>query len=99
MKSIQSQLLTVTLAGLLSAASTAVLAQSMTEGSPGSAAPAAGASSFKSFDSNGDGKVSLEEFKMQGGQEQTFSTLDADQNKSLNSEEFAKLGKPSSKPY
>jgi hypothetical protein len=96
MKSIQSQLLTITLAGLLSAASTAALAQSMTEGSPGSAA---GASSFKSFDSNGDGKVSLEEFKMQGGQEQTFSTIDTDQDKNLNSEEFAKLDKPSSKPY
>jgi hypothetical protein len=87
MKSIHPHFLTLTLAGLLSAASASALAQPMPE-----AAPAAGAPSLQSVDSNGDGKISLEEFKALGGNEQTFAEVDANQDKSLSKDEFAKLG-------
>lgn len=90
MKSIHPNFLTLTLAGLLSVASASVLAQSMRE-----AAPATGAPSFQSFDGNGDGEISLEEFKAQGGDDVLFTKLDADQDKGLSQDEFAKLGKPS----
>ena len=89
MKSIHPNFLTLTLAGLLSAASASALAQPMPE-----AAPATGAPSFQSVDSNGDGKISLAEFKAQGGDDQLFAQLDTDQDKSLSQAEFAKLGKP-----
>lgn len=94
MKSLHSHLLTLTLAGLLGAASASALAQSMAE-----AASPAGASSFKSFDSNNDGQISLEEFKAQGGDEQVFTEIDADQDKRLSQDEFARLGKPSPQRY
>lgn len=94
MKSLHSHLLTLTLAGLLSAASAPALAQSMAE-----ATSPAGASSFKSFDSNKDGQISLEEFKAQGGDEQVFTEIDADQDKRLSQDEFARLGKPSTQRY
>jgi len=92
MKSIHPNFLALTLAGLLSAASASALAQSMPD-------TTAGASSFKSFDSNGDGKISLEEFKAQGGQEQVFTETDTNQDKSLSNDEFSMLGKPSTKRY
>jgi hypothetical protein len=94
MKSIHPNFLTFTLAGLLGAASASALAQPMPE-----AAPATGAPSFQSIDSNGDGKISLAEFKAQGGDDQVFAQLDTNQDKSLSQDEFAKLGKSSTKPY
>ena len=100
MKSIRPHFLTLTLAGLLSAASASALAQSMPDTAPETSfSPTAGASSFKTFDSNGDGKISLEEFKAQGGQEQVFTATDANQDKSLSNDEFSMLGKPSTKRY
>ncbi len=90
MKSIHPNFLTLTLAGLLGAASASVLAQPMPE-----AAPATGAPSFQSVDSNGDGKISLAEFKALGGDDHIFTQLDTDQDKNLSQDEFAKLGKPS----
>lgn len=96
MKSIHPNFLTLTLAGLLSAASASALAQSM----PGTSfSPTPSASSFKSFDGNGDGNISLEEFKAQGGQEKIFTETDANQDKSLSNDEFSKLGTPSTKRY
>ena len=89
MKSIYPNFLTLTLAGLLSAASASVLAQSM---SGTSFSPAPSASSFQSVDSNNDGKISLEEFKTLGGNEQVFAEIDANQDKYLSKDEFAKLG-------
>lgn len=90
MKSTHPHFLTLTLAGLLGAASASALAQPMPE-----AAPTTGAPSFQSIDSNNDGKISLEELKAQGGDEQLFIALDTDQDKSLSNDEFSKLGKPS----
>lgn len=90
MKSIHPRVLTLTLAGLLGAASASALAQPMPE-----ASPATGAPSFQSLDSNGDGKISLTEFKAQGGDDRIFIKLDTDQDKGLSQDEFAKLGKPS----
>jgi hypothetical protein len=58
------------------------------------AAPAAAGPGFQSVASNGDGKISLAEFKAQGGDDQLFAQLDTDQDKSLSQAEFAKLGKP-----
>lgn len=89
MKSIHPNFLALTLAGLLSAASASVLAQS-TSGT--SFSPAPSASSFQSVDSNNDGKISLEEFKALGGSEQTFAKTDANQDMYLSKDEFAKLG-------
>ena len=92
MKSIHPNFLTLTLAGLLSAASASVLAQS----TPGTSfSPAPSAPSFQSVDSNNDGKISLEEFKALGANEQIFAKTDANQDKYLSQDEFAKLGKPS----
>lgn len=89
MKSIHPNFLALTLAGLLSAASASVLAQS----TPGTSfSPAPSASSFQSVDSNNDGKISLEEFKALGGSEQTFAKTDANQDMYLSKDEFAKLG-------
>ena len=90
MKSIYPRVLTFTLTGLLGAASVSALAQPMPE-----AAPATDAPSFQSVDSNNDGKISLAEFKALGGDDQTFTKLDTDQDKGLSQDEFAKLGKPS----
>lgn len=98
MKSIHPHFLPLTLAALLSAASVSVLAQSMPDTAPGVSAPApapasaTGAPSFKSVDSNADGKVSLKEFKALGGNEQLFAKIDANQDKYLSEDEFAKLG-------
>lgn len=97
MKSIHPRFLT--LAALLSAASVSALAQSVPEPVPGGSAPAASAPSFISFDSNSDGKISLKEFKAQGGNEQAFTGIDANQDKNLSKDEFSNLGKPSPKPY
>ena len=94
MKSLHPNVLTLTLAGLLSAASASVLAQPMPEAAPAISAPAAaaGAPLFQSVDSNKDGKISVAEFKALGGNEQIFAEVDANQDKSLSQEEFAKLG-------
>lgn len=94
MKSIHPNFLTLTLAGLLSAASASVLAQPTAEAAPAVSvpAPASGAPSFQSVDSNKDGKISLAEFKALGGNEQIFAEIDANQDKSLSQDEFAKLG-------
>lgn len=98
MKSIYPNLPVLTLAGLLSAVSASALAQSPS--TPGTSfSPAAGASSFKTFDSNGDGKISLEEFKVQGGKEQSFTEIDTNRDKSLSNDEFSRLGKSGAQRY
>jgi Ca2+-binding EF-hand superfamily protein len=70
-------------AGLLLAA-TPVLAQAGPGGGGGMARPAM---MLQQFDSDGDGKVSQEEFR--AGHDQRFSTLDADGNGQISREEFA----------
>lgn len=92
MTSIHPHFLTLTLAGLLSAVSAQALAQSITKAPPDGAASSAAAYIFKSYDSNGDGVISPEEFRDKGGQEQTFTELDTNQDKRLSNDELVKLG-------
>jgi Ca2+-binding EF-hand superfamily protein len=58
------------------------------------AAPALAASSapnFKTFDSNGDGVISLDEFVALGGQTPTFRAADVNGDNRLDPDEFAKI--------
>ena len=54
------------------------------------ATPKAAPPSFKDYDSNGDGKVSPEEFRARGGDEQAFRDADANRDDRLDSDEFTK---------
>jgi len=99
MKSINPRFLTLALAGLLSAASASALAAQSMPGTPGTPASPSGAPSIKTYDSNGDGEISIEEFKPQGGQEQAFREGDANQDKSLSSDESLKKDKPGTNRY
>lgn len=78
MKSINHHFLMLSLASTLS---TVAIASSL-------ATPAM--SGFKTYDSNGDGSISLQEFKAQGGQEQAFRAGDANRDNSLTQDEFVK---------
>lgn len=73
-------LLNLTMSTLLStlAAGTALAA----------ATPKAAPTSFKDYDSNGDGKVSPDEFRARGGDEQAFRAADANRDDRLDSDEF-----------
>lgn len=74
-----NRILSLTLAGLLSAtAATAAVAQSTAPTAP----------DFQAFDTDTDGKISKEEFKAQGGQDDAFRQGDADGDNSLSVEEF-----------
>jgi hyperosmotically inducible protein len=79
-------LLNLTMSTLLStlAAGTALAAATQ------KAAPA----SFKDYDSNGDGKVSPDEFRARGGDEQAFRDADANRDDRLDSDEFTKARAP-----
>ena len=77
MKHLNHRFVKLALAGLLGAASASALAAPVMPG-------------FKTSDSNGDGKVSLEEFKAQGGQEQAFREGDANRDNLLNGDEYVK---------
>lgn len=95
MKSTNPRLLALTLAGVLSAASASALAaQSMPGATPEASATPSGEPSIKTYDSNGDGNISIEEFKPQGGQKQVFREGDANKDKSLSSNELLKKDKP-----
>lgn len=84
MNPINRSLLNLTLATVLStlAVGTA-FAQSEAKAEP---------ASFKDYDANGDGKVSQEEFRALGGNDQAFRTADANSDSMLSSQEFAKIG-------
>lgn len=80
MKSFEHRIMNLTFAGALAAfTSTSVLASPVTPG-------------FKSADSNGDGKVSLEEFVAKGGHEQVFREADANRDSRLSSDEHIMAG-------
>ncbi len=76
MKSLHAHLLTLALAGVLSAASASALAVPATPG-------------FKTYDSNGDGKISLEEFQAQGGPVKAFHDADINRDLLLDTDELA----------
>ncbi|MHB1076144.1 MAG: BON domain-containing protein [Thiobacillus sp.] len=50
----------------------------------------AATASFKTYDSNGDGKISLAEFQEQGGQAQVFRDGDTNHDNSLSPDELVK---------
>lgn len=84
MKHLNRNVLGLTLAAALGAvAAGTALAEPMAK---------AASPSFKDYDSNGDGKVSQEEFRALGGDDQAFSKADANRDNQLSSEEFAKVG-------
>ncbi len=86
MKFIHLRLTTLTLAGALgAAASTSALA-------------ATTASDFKTYDSNGDGTISPQEYQAQGGSKETFRMIDANGDGSLSHDEFVKKGSASTPP-
>ncbi len=76
MKPVNRRFLIAALGGLMGAATAAT------------AAPAAGPS-FKTYDANHDGKVSLQEFLARGGKEQAFRVADANHDNVLSQDEFA----------
>ena len=83
MKQINRSLLKMTLATVLSAtAAGTALAEPAAKAAP---------PSFKDYDSNGDGKVSQEEFRILGGNELAFRQADANRDGELSREEFAQL--------
>ena len=47
---------------------------------------------FKAYDADGNGQVSQEEFRAQGGNVEVFREADANGDNQLSSEEFAKAG-------
>lgn len=59
-------------------------------GSVAAAALAEPASDFKAHDSNGDAKISLEEFQAHGGEERAFRQSDTDRDAKLTRDEFIK---------
>jgi Ca2+-binding EF-hand superfamily protein len=83
MKHFGRSILNPTLAILSALAAGTALAEPATKATP---------SSFRDYDSNGDGMVSAEEFRAVGGDEQAFLKADANRDNKLSSEEFAKAG-------
>jgi hypothetical protein len=81
MKHLNRTVLSLTLAAALSAAAGSALAEPVAK---------AASPSFKDYDSNGDGKVSQEEFRALGGDEQAFRKADANRDNQLSSDEFTK---------
>jgi hypothetical protein len=82
MKHLNRTVLSLTLAAALSAAAAgSALAEPVAK---------AASPSFKDYDSNGDGKVSQEEFRALGGDEQAFRKADANRDNQLSSDEFTK---------
>lgn len=80
MKFIHYRLTTLTLASVLGVAASA------------SALAASTAADFKTYDSNGDGKISQKEYQAQGGSEGTFRMIDANGDGNLSHDEFVKKG-------
>ncbi len=80
MNSINQRVLSLALAGLLGSVSSI---------------PALAAGDLKSYDVNGDGKVSAKEFQSKGGSESEFRAMDANGDGNLTSSEFEKGSKGS----
>lgn len=78
MKSINPRFTTLLIAGVLSGVTAA----------PALATPSP--VGFKNCDSNGDGKISLEEYRAHGGKAQAFRDGDTNHDNSLSEEEFVK---------
>lgn len=88
MKFIHYRLTTLTLASVLGAAVSV----------SASALAASTAADFKTYDSNGDGKISQQEYQAQGGSEGTFRMIDANGDGGLSHDEFVKKGSASTPP-
>ena len=78
MKSINPRFTTLLIAGVLGGVTAA----------PVLAAPAP--ADFKRYDSNGDGRISLEEYRAHGGKPRAFHDGDTNHDNSLSEEEFVK---------
>ena len=67
-------------------------------GSVAAAALAEPNSDFEAHDSNGDAKISLEEFQARGGEERAFLQSDADRDAKLTRDEFIKSAASEDQP-
>lgn len=78
MKSVNHHIWILSLAGALGAATSV------------SALAASASTEFKSYDSNGDGQISLQEYQAKGGGEQTFQMIDVNGDHIVSHDEFAR---------
>jgi Ca2+-binding EF-hand superfamily protein len=90
MNAFDRNLLNLTMTTLLS---TLAAATALAEPATKDVAP-----SFKTYDSDGDGMVSPEEFVAQRGDERSFRAADANRDNRLSNEEFGKVSTAQDRP-
>ena len=91
MKRIDTHAFSLVFAGIVMAATLSPTLAAEPTAMPPASSGSIEAPSFKVVDANGDGKISLKEFKAKGGTEEIFQAADADKSGSLSSEEFFQI--------